>query len=285
MVGFPCPVPRPALLAAALALLASSCSVTVSRNDLDMLLRAYEVRTAVMEPRFTVMSAFGAERTADVVDAFREDLPRVEALYGVEVGRRLQVHLLPMMEAEVVESAEGYLFRLGDRPGYQAYTDHVDRIVVLLHPDLELPDGRVVFAAHDRVDYRDSLRHELAHICSHLVADELPTWLDEGLAHHVGRTRWVDERPVRPNRLALLPSDRAVPLAELLDWREDGAAVVAGEAASRADLRRLALAFVTYLLEREPRPDLASALREIADTPRAGLLAREDDFRAWLDRR
>ncbi len=278
---------RFSLIPAVLALAAGSCTVTVSRSDLDELLRAYEVRTAVMEPRFTVMSSFGTARTAEVADAFREDLPRVEELFGLEVDRRLQLYLLPMMKAEVAEDGQGgYVLSFADRPGYQAYTDHESRIVVLLYPDLELPNGQTISAAHDRRDYRDSLRHELSHVLAHRAAPELPTWLDEGLAHLVGRLRWFDGRPVPPRRLPLLPLDRAIPLAELLAWREDGASIVAGEAVSRSDMRRLALAFTTFLVERRPEGQpLAETVRELAATPAEELLALAGPFQRWLDER
>lgn len=279
-------LPRALIPTALLALCASSCTVTVSRDDLDSLLRAYEVRTAVMESRFTVMSNFTAARTAELVDAFREELPHVEQLYGIELEQRLQVYLLPMMEAEVTEAEDGYVFSFADKLGYQAYTDHKSKIVVHLYPDLELPDGKVVFAVHERQDYRDSLRHELSHICAHKVLEELPTWLDEGLAHYVGRTRWIDGRPITPRDLPLLPNDRAIPLDELLHWSEDGAAVVAGEAHSRGDMRRLALAFVTYLIDQQPDgQDMADTLRELAGLSDEELLAHHVPFQHWLDRR
>jgi len=270
---------------AILALLASSCTVTVSRDDLDSLLRAYEVRTAVMESRFTVMSNFTAARTADLVEAFREELPHVEQLYGLELEDRLQIYLLPMMEAEITEDDGGYLLSFADKPGYQAYTDHKTKIVVLLYPDLELPDGQIVFAVQDRRDYRDSLRHELSHICSHKVVDELPTWLDEGIAHYVGRTRWIDDRPVVPRELPLLPGDRDISLLELVSWKEDGSLVVAGEAHSRGDMRRMALALVTFLIQQQPEGQpMAETLEHLAALTTDELAALEPDFLHWLDR-
>ena len=277
-------LPRAAIPTALLALLACSCTVTVSRDDLDSLLRAYEVRTAVMESRFTVMSHFTASRTAELVDAFREELPHVEELYGLELEERLQIYLMPMMKAEVTEDDGGYLLSFADKPGYQAYTDHETRIVVLLYPDLELPDGQVVFAVHDRRDYRDSLRHELSHICSHKVVDEIPTWLDEGLAHLVGRTRWIKARPIVPRELPLLPKDREIPLRELISWKEDGAKVVAGEAHSRGDMRRLALAFTTYLVQQQPKGQpMAETLRVLAGMDTEELVAHHESFQRWID--
>ena len=275
---------RTAIPTALLALLVSSCTVTVSRDDLDSLLRAYEVRTAVMESRFTVMSNFTAARTAELVDAFREELPHVEQLYGLEFDQRLQLYLLPMMKAEITEDDGGFLLSFADKPGYQAYTDHETKIVVLLYPDLELPDGQVVFAVHDRRDYRDSLRHELAHILSHKVRDRLPTWLDEGLAHLVGRTRWIEDRPVVPRELPLLPGDRDIPLRELFAWSEDGSKVVAGEAQSRGDMRRLALAFTTYLVQQQPRNQpMAETVRALADMSAGELVGHHAAFQRWLD--
>lgn len=275
--------PHPRIPAAAVALLASACAVTVSRDEVDELLRAYEIRTAVMEPRFTVMSNFSATRTADVVAAMREELPRVEELFGLRLEERLSLYLLPSMKAEIDEDEGGYLLRFENRPGYQAYTDHRSKIVVLLNPDVELPNGQTVFALGERRDYRDSLRHELTHLCAHRVREELPTWLDEGLAHYVGRSGRLGARAALPSRLPLSETDHAIPLADLLDWREDGSRIVAGLESSRDDLRRVGLAFVAFLLEREPAGQpLAATVERLASLDRARLLELEPAFRLWL---
>ncbi len=160
--------------------------------------------------------------------------------------------------------------------GYTAAKRHVVLLLPLDASDPELVDS-----------FRKALRHELAHLASEDLLANGPTpadWLSEGIAHYVEGMRSGPNGTLRPPAaLALLRKDRALPLAAVLDWHSDAQALFLGQSTPHPELRRMATAFLAFLLEKAPpERSFPERLLAIAARDRRSLLTEEAAFRKWL---
>jgi len=157
--------------------------------------------------------------------------------------------------------------------------------VLYVTPDRVLEvAGRPVAAHRGAGDYRSTLRHELAHVHAHAAGLEGPRWFSEGLADLVQSYALEDGRLIDrgPDEVCLALA-RGFPaevcgVERLLDWREDGARIAAGEEQVDPISRTLCGLFVRFLLEGEPPGPLPPRLASIQGRPRSELVALETEY-------
>jgi hypothetical protein len=148
---------------------------------------------------------------------------------------------------------------------------------------LRFDDEHVATQVPAASNYRDTIRHELAHVASNLMGLPRSDWLREGLAHAV---EWI---PVEDGRLDLDPVPdvlrraaayvrRRGEIAPLLDWKQSIPPVDADNV-----MRATAFTLVTFLIERERPASVREALERIAALEPDRIRGLEGEWSAWLE--
>lgn len=269
------------------------CTSPMQLEDLDRLERSLEARTVALERDYTLWSPFAVALTQAWIRMVDQELDAVCDLFGTRPTRRLLIGLVPV---------EGLGFQFSAQDGtvqVERQTQHplhgvagmsgAGRIVLYVTPDQEVDAGSGPVIAHRGADdYRGTLRHELAHILSVECGLTGPPWFYEGLAdlvqsYRLEEGRLVDHGPSAEERRAALatPGDQWG-IARLLDWREDGARIAAGEEQVDTASRALCGWFVRFLFERDPKPSLHESARATSRRTRAELVALDGEWKRWL---
>jgi hypothetical protein len=274
------------LVLASLALL-PACKPHYSLPEFDALARTAPVRTIVLEEGFSLYSPYDVQATREYVTLVATQKAEVFGLLEVESAEPLVVHLSETEELGASFSVVGdrlQLERLSSDPhdGFLGWAG--EELVVRVAPARKLrrEDGSELTGLPAASMYRDTLRHELAHLATRLAGIRGTAWLNEGIAHAL---EWI---PVEAGRFVLdplpPPLDRVTELerapgelAELLAWEQ-------GYPATDVDRRArlVGLALVLFLHEREAAPSLAEGLRRIAALAPQSILALEPEWRAWV---
>jgi hypothetical protein len=273
--------------------LCSSCVSRLDLSDLDRLERSLDARTVALEDDYTLWSPFAATRTADWIAMLNEELAAARGLFGVQPEQRLLIGLVPI---------DGLDMRVSEQEGkvnMEVPREHPlhgvagmagdGRILLYVTPDLKLVSGGAqVIALREPDDYRSTLRHELAHVMALDCGLVGPPWFYEGLAdlvqsYALEEGRLVDRGPRDEDLLlaATIPADQWG-AARLLDWREDGARIAAGDEAVDKASRALCGLFVRFLVERAPGATIVERLLSVKELIRAQLLSLDPQWRAWL---
>lgn len=274
---------RPHRLVAALvaASVLPACTVHYSLVEFDAAARRGAARTIVLEDGLSLYSPYGAERTRLFLLVVKEQRDEVFALFGVTRERPLLVEL--RLNESLGRRPDGTLSLVPDeRVSGRATIDHVSVEVDPQHV-LELGEGRELTGGADPSMYAGTLRHELAHVALGMLGLELDGWRAEGLAHA------VELVPIEPGRLDLGPvRGLLVEIAALPREQRDVQALLAWRQGSRTtdadvSMRRLALALVLFLLERDGAPDLRTGVQQLMERDGRDLVALEEEWSRWLD--
>jgi hypothetical protein len=275
-----------------LALLAG-CASSLELADLDRLERSIDARTVALEADYTLWSPFALEQTRTWVDMVDEELAASRALFGTRHEGRLLLALVPVEGlGPQVEVGAGQVAVAPQRAhplhGLAGAAGGAE-VVVYVTPDrvLQGPSGPLV--AHRAAgDYRGTLRHELAHVHADVVGLEGPKWLSEGVADLVEsyvleEGRLVDRGPEASSllRAGALRGEQ-LGVARLLDWREDGIRIAAGEEQVDEASRILCGLFMRFLVDRQPPGSLVERLAGVQALSRAELEELEPAWRGWL---
>ncbi len=289
------------LLGLVLALVAVGCTVRIPLDSLAEDLRGNDVRTMSMYEGFTLVSPYDPIRTAQIGRVVSEELGAITSLFGITVDEPIFVELrpVPMDDVEVEAMPGGHYQLVGDvRPpthhgvaGAAGSLQSTGRSAVIIYVaedrDVQTTDGRVVPIRLDFC-YRDTIRHELAHIAHHLLGIETDeTWLSEGIAvtveameMHSGRLRHVE---LPKELLFAMQVHRKHSLNDLLRWRENIAEIVADESRVFREGRPLAMSLVRFVIETRPDLTFPEAIRYLASLQRSEIASLDARWHAWLD--
>ena len=273
--------------------LCASCVSRLDLNDLDKLERSLDARTVALERDYSLWSPFATAQTEPWLRMIDEELAASIELFGTRPAERLMIGLVPI---------EGLGFQVSSQDGKVTVAWQKEhplhgvagmsggrRILLYVTPDQEIDTGEGPVIAHRGADdYRGTLRHELAHVLALESKLAGPPWFYEGLAdlvqsYALEEGRLVDRGPSFEDRLVastVAPEHWGVP--RLLDWREDGTRVAAGEEAVDKVSRALCGWFVRFLFQHDPRATLHQTARAVTRRSRAELEALEPAWREWL---
>ena len=273
--------------------LCASCVSRLDLSDLDQLERSLDARTVALERDYSLWSPFATEQTEPWLRMIDEELAASIELFGTRPAERLMIGLVPI---------EGLGFQVSSQDGKVTVAWQKEhplhgvagmsggrRILLYVTPDQEVETGEGPVIAHRGADdYRGTLRHEMAHVLALESKLAGPPWFYEGLAdlvqsYALEEGRLVDRGPTFEDRLVastVAPEHWSV--ERLLDWREDGTRVAAGEEAVDKVSRALCGWFVRFLFENDPKATLHQTARAASQRTRAELEALEPQWREWL---
>lgn len=287
--------PALALLSLLALPLLGSCARTISVLRLDDLNRTTAARTVVLAPEYSLYSPFELGRTQRFVELVDQELAAVTTLFEYDPPEPVVIWLEAVdgLAPLVTTSADGESIsvRMPARHplnGIEGLSYSRVAIVYVDRPQtIHLASGPVE-GGMSAATYASTLRHELAHVCSAALGLTTEDWLSEGLAHEIDARDLVDgvlvpdPDAVRLRDAAALPRSRRS-LPALLAWGEDVAGIRSGRVPATPDSRRLAHAFVYFLLQRDPEPRFAQKLEGVRRLSHADLLALDGEWQDWLD--
>ncbi len=265
---------------AALVLCLSSSCVSLSLDELDVLNRSLDIETVVIQDRFSLYSPFDHEQTAPWLELVGEELGLVSELLQLEDANPIAVLLEPVADWMPAAQADGG----GATPRGLLGWAQGDTVVVRVTP---VPTMRIASVGSGVVDtvsqYRDTLRHEIAHAFLRQLELSDERWFSEGVAE------FVEALAIGPSGLELGPTPSlfshlaSLPRSErsmkrLLSWSDEDP-----DAEVQPPDRGLAFSLIHYALEPHPVEDWVSELRLLSDASRTDLLARESGWHAWLE--
>lgn len=294
------------LLLAALATV--GCRAT-HISEFAQSLRDQDIRSLIAAPEMTIVSPFGPERTAELLNEVRRNLNAIEVLLETKVPASLTVHFkiqpaqpLPMQLSKDASSL-GLPYTDG-RPthrlrGFAVSGTDIPQILVYVPAQstpspLPTPGQRsIATMAPSGFDPAPTIRHEIAHICASFAGLEGPTWFTEGLAREFqsrqfnGHGQLALTAQVPDDLITARLNYEAYSIDDLLDWEESLTTEViktgTGEIFTMG--RPLAHALMRFLLEREQREHQASLRQQLeriqAMTPDQ-LRALDAEWRAWM---
>jgi hypothetical protein len=275
------------LRALCLAPALAACA-TLPLTELDELLRSTDTRTVVFGDKLSIYSPYDSGRTHQFVAPLEAQRAQVFELFGVASPLPLIFFLRIDPQLGVQTSAAG-----GDRMRIDGIsTSTHDRILgtadgrlltlrVARVDEIQLEDGRTITGSFGVEMYTNTIRHEITHAALTLLGVKDRDWLGEGLAHAV---EWI---PIEdghflsvPPRAQLLAAARleSRPLTELLEWKQSYPV-----AESDPPMRLLALALVTFLVERQSAPTFRERALCVAGLGDQEILALEAEWSTWLD--
>jgi hypothetical protein len=287
---------------AALAALAAGCRIAVDLAEYDRMQRELGVRSVLRGEGFTLWSPQNWVSTRDWFQLLEQELPAVRRALGLapEATPHVQVLLREVEGLQPLEFAAdgaGLSFTATHRPhplhGVAGWAVE-DEIAIPIAPArlVRLEDGREITSVMSAETYRSVVRHELAHALLHGRGLPEDDWFSEGAAELIEGLELVEGELLdagAPGEALRLARDLDLlerPLADLLDWREDGAAVAAGRESVDAAGRVLCGLYVRWAIglsgERAPARGLLGALSQLARRSRAQHLAEEAGWHAWL---
>lgn len=286
-----------ALRVLSLGLVAGCHTVTIEEVAEHLL--ASDIRCLVSEEDLTVLSPYPPLETAKYLSSARSNLDALEAALDVELQRPVLVQLVPEAAGTMGVTFDGDRVAVHGRYarpsrngilGTAMSSDGEDApTVTLIVAPLILgrhADGRRIEGyIHEPFD--EVMRHELAHLCAFRAGLRGPVWFSEGLAQtfeHCALDKLELTPPALPEILVLAARlHRDWTVADLLDWKEDAAAVDAGLETGWGPGRPLAYAWMRFLLEGDARASWRERFERIRTMTRAELLAFERPWHAWLD--
>jgi len=273
--------------------LCASCVSRLDLSDLDRLERSLDARTVALERDYSLWSPFAVAQTEPWLRMIDEELHASSELFGTRPSDRLMIGLVPIQGLGLQFSSQDGKVTVAWQKEHPLHgvagMSGGRRILVYVTPDQELETGEGPVVAHRGADdYRGTLRHELAHVFALESKLAGPSWFYEGLAdlvqsYALEEGRLVDRGPSFEDRLVastIAPEHWGVP--RLLDWREDGARVAAGEEAVDKVSRALCGWFVRFLFQQDPRSTLHQTARAVSQRSRQELEALEPAWREWL---
>ncbi len=283
---------RPLLLCFLMLSIAAlgSCRSQASLGQLDPIGRPTEARTVLHEDGITLYSPYELEPTRDFFALIQAERDAVFGLFHAQKNPPVLV-VLELDEGMGIEltgqAAERRVQGIslapeGGRVGYSGE----DMVVIRVAPlrDLPAPEGGSIQGMLAPETYRQTIRHELAHIISSRSSALRTDWLSEGIAHLVEWSAIEEGRPVldpAPERLRALggvPRDER-PLRKMLGWKEGSGR------ATRADLeaRLLAFSFVAFFLEAERAGSLREGIVRLESLRDEDVLDLEPEWSSWLE--
>lgn len=238
-----------------------------------------DARSRLEGPGYVLYSPLDADQSASYARVLGEEIALVSALVEAPAGPSIRAYLVPL-PADVQEDRADILAEvLPSAGGYQAGASARGVFFVYVRP--ASPEiGAVVRAEFARA----TIRHELVHVLSRRVGLPGASWFQEGLAEEVASMRVVGgELVAHPYPAELVVARRAMQpgaLEDLLGWRlHDGRPL-----ADRQRCYARSLAWLRFLLERQPETALLGKLQAIAAQQPESLLRLEPEWTAWLAR-
>lgn len=267
----------------------TACTRHYSLREFDALARTSQARTIVLEETFSLYSPFELPLTLEYVPIVAAQQTEVFALFGVESAAPIPVKLRANAGMGLDFRIEGDQFILNgiSMEPHGGFLGQAGGNVVVIEvapaQRSVRPDGTPHVTVMGASMYRDTIRHEFAHVATNLLGLPAGNWLGEGLAHAV---EWL---PLEDGRFVLEPvPERLRQAASLPRELRDVASLLAWEqglppAQRDTEVRVLAFSLVTFLLEQEPGPSFRARILEVARRSRAELLAAEPAWRIWLE--
>ena len=269
--------------------LLSSCTTHYSLRVLDDVARTSGARTIVLQEKLSIYSPEETFYAQDYVTLIEKQRQEVLGLFGVDNESPIIVQLRQNEGMGMDATIEGNTIRFNrlrmSPDGGILGSARKDVIVVEVAPRtvLKLADGSPFVGVLGASMYKDTIRHELAHVATNLLGVRGGDWLREGIAHAV---EWI---PIEDGRFVLDPVPESLRgaagfprgpgvLDELLAWTQSFP-----PADRDPSVRLLAHTLVVYLIEREGAPSLRDGLLRVAAYPPARIRAVEADWMTWLD--
>lgn len=284
----------------ALVALSAGCRIPVDLAEYDRMQGELGVRSVLRGEGYTLWSPQDWVSTKDWFLLVGEEYSAVQRALGLDRAATPHVQVLlreveGLQPLELSASGNGIAFTAARGPhplhGVAGWASQGE-IVIPIAPArvMVLEDGREITGVVSAEHYRSVVRHELAHAFLHERGLPDDDWFAEGAAELIEGLELRDgallDAGVPCEMLELAPDHRDRPLAELLDWREDGAAVAAGREAVDPGARALCGLYVRFALELPgdgaAAEDLLQRLSVLARRSRDEHLAGEARWHAWL---
>ncbi|MFN0243157.1 MAG: hypothetical protein ACKVWV_09730 [Planctomycetota bacterium] len=272
--------------------LVASCHTVFELDEFDRMLRTTEAQTIVVAGDHTLYAPFALAGARGYAELVVEEMRAVGDLFGTTLDTPLSIWLRPVRGVRPRIEIEGQHVRMipaGEHPrrGVEAYANGT---AVVLYVEEEArgtnAGGQPITGQYDPDGYRNTLRHELAHVWTHRTGIAHTSWFNEGLAEYVESMQLEDGRLVQTDaspllgHAARLPRERCA-IRRLLDWREDGMRIHAGLEEADLAARVASGAFVHFMLARVEGDSFLARARTLRSLPRDDLLAHEESWQAW----
>ncbi len=263
----------------------SGCTRIVTVPELDLLTRSLEARTVVLDPGLSLYSPLAPEATLELRTVLAAEHEAVVDLLATEPGKPVLVFLMPPRDAPLPaghgsDAAQLEVLGFASERGIIVYLERDKQLTLTGERSMTI----LIAAPAER--YRGTIRHELVHVYWSRAGLGGAPWLEEGVAQAVesmvlvaGKLRWTGPATVGADvREEALRRG----IGEILAWREDLRAILAGREEPDRWGRPIAAAWSRFLIERMGDVPFRTAVERIAAMPRGELVSLSSEWHGWL---